>query len=82
MATAKGDPKREAEMEFLLQKVNELDTSGSLQQMIEQDEINKAKREASRQLDGRDWESFWAMEAEILAATIESGQLKEATQEK
>ena len=77
MATAKGDAKKEAEMEFLLSRVNELEASGSLKQMIRDDEIQKAKREASRQLDGRDWDSFWAMQGEILQATLESGQLSQ-----
>jgi len=75
MAKVGDDPKKQAEMDFLLKKVSEMEDSGSLKQMVQDDEIAKAKREAARQLDGSNWESFWEMQAQILEATLESGQL-------
>ena len=69
------DPAKKAEMEALIKMLPNLDDNSNLQQMIHDDEIAKAKKEAKRQLGGSDWESFWANQAEILENVLASGQL-------
>jgi hypothetical protein len=75
------DPAARAEMETLIKMLPKLDDdddkdgSSSLRQMIQDDEVRKAEHEGRRQVEGLDWESFWAMQADILETTIASGQL-------
>jgi hypothetical protein len=76
------DPSKRAEMETLIKMLPQMDYDDdndasvtSLRQMIHDDEMRKAQHEAQRQVEGQDWESFWAMQADILEATIASGQL-------
>lgn len=69
------DPTKKAEMETLIQMLPQLDDTSTLQQMIQDDTMAKAKRTARQQLDGTDWESFWAMQEQILEATLASGQI-------
>ena len=69
------DPDKRLEMERLIEMLPQMEDNSDLKEMIRQDELLKAKQQAKRQLDGQDWESFWAMQADILEATIASGQL-------
>ena len=75
MAAVGDDPAAKQEMERLIQMLGEMDDTSSLKQMIHDDELAKAKQQAQKQLDGMTWESFWASQAEILEATVASGQL-------
>ena len=80
------DPVQRAEMEDLLKKLLKLSNDeqfkaspggihSSIQQMIKDDEIAKAKQDAAKMLDGTSWKDFWSNEAAILDSTIASGQL-------
>ena len=85
MKAAGDDPTTRAEMADLLEKLSALDAEqlanspggahSSLQQMVQDDEIAKAKRNARRMLDGTTWEAFWENQEAILESTIASGQL-------
>uniref|UniRef100_A0A7S3P6Z9 Uncharacterized protein n=1 Tax=Amphora coffeiformis TaxID=265554 RepID=A0A7S3P6Z9_9STRA len=46
----------------------------NIRQLIQQDELLKAKHDAAQHIP-QDWDSFWSMQAEILEATLASGQL-------
>jgi len=84
-ASVGDDPQRLAEMEELLDKLSALDveqlenspggTHSSIQQMIQDDEVATAKRDARKMLDGTTWEFFWENQEAILESTIASGQL-------
>lgn len=76
MASVGDDPAAKAEMEALIQMLPNLDAETNLQQLIEEDEIAKAKREASRQFSQRTWEEVWADQEEILNEVLASGQLR------
>lgn len=80
------DPQKRAEMEDLLKKLPALDAEqlknspggnvhSSIQQMVHDDEIAKAKQDARKMLDGTTWEFFWENQEAILESTIASGQL-------
>lgn len=69
------DPVKRAEMEGLLKLLDKDNSDSNLKEMVYEDEIAKAKAEARRQLDGTDWKSFWAKQAEILETVLASGQL-------
>jgi hypothetical protein len=69
------DPAKQAEMEALIKMLPQLDDSSSLQRMIQDDEIHKAKESAKEQLKDDTWKSFWANQAEILESVLASGQL-------
>ena len=69
------DPSKRSEMEMLVKMLPQMQEGGGLPEMILEDEFRKAQHEARRQIEGQDWDSFWAVQAEILDATIASGQL-------
>ena len=80
------DPVQRAEMEDLLKKLLKLSNDeqlkaspggihSSIQQMIRDDEIAKAKQDAAKMLDGTSWEFFSDNHEAILDSTIASGQL-------
>lgn len=76
LESVKDDPKAKKEMEALVKMVQEMEDNGSnLQQLIEEDEINAAKKEASRQFQGQTWDELWANQEEILKEVLASGQL-------
>lgn len=80
MATVGDDEDKRREMETLIKMLPEMESndssSSSLKQMIRDDEIAKAKHQASEMLDGSDWGSFWGNQEEILEAVVASGQLR------
>jgi hypothetical protein len=79
------DPEKRAEMESLVSKLPALHeeqlrnspdgVASSLNQMVKDDELAKARADARRQLDGTSWEFFVENRAAILDATIAGGQL-------
>lgn len=75
MEAAGHDPAKRAEMETLIKMLPQMEDTGNLYELIQEDEFRKAQHEARKQIDGQDWDSFWAMQAAILDATIASGQL-------
>jgi hypothetical protein len=73
-----GDPTQTVEMERLMEVLSQVETeedTSSLQQLIQQDEFRKAQQNARQHLDGMDWDAFWSRQADILEATLASGQL-------
>ena len=85
MEAAGDDPQKRAEMEDLIKKLPALDAEqltnspagiqSNLEQMVQDDEVAKAKQDARKMLDGTTWEFFWENQAAILESTIASGQL-------
>mmetsp|Transcript_5237 Transcript_5237/g.7563 ORF Transcript_5237/g.7563 Transcript_5237/m.7563 type:complete len:176 (+) Transcript_5237:80-607(+) len=77
------DPEKRKEMELIISKLPAVEQeqlkknggSSSLNDMIQEDEFAKAKHEAKKQLNGIDWESFWAMQEEVLESVIAAGQV-------
>ena len=73
------DPVKRQEMETLLAMLpplmeNDKDAKPTnMRQLIQEDELQKAKHHAAAHV--QDWESFWALQDDILQATIASGQL-------
>lgn len=82
------DPKKHADMEYLIKQLPALDAEhlktspagmhSNLEQMVQDDEVAKAKKDARQILDGTTWEFFWVNQAAILENTIASGQLSPA----
>ena len=78
------DPKARAEMELIISKLPALDAeqvaggklASDLKQMVQDDQVAKARQNAKKQLDGTSWEFFLENEEAILEATIAGGQLR------
>ncbi len=78
------DPKARAEMELIISKLPALEAeqvadgklASSLKQMVQDDELAKARQNAKKQMGGVSWEYFLENEEAILEATIAGGQLR------
>mmetsp|Transcript_24206 Transcript_24206/g.26730 ORF Transcript_24206/g.26730 Transcript_24206/m.26730 type:complete len:180 (-) Transcript_24206:166-705(-) len=83
MDTIGDDPQKRKEMELIISKLPAVEQeqivkrgqAGNLNDMIQADEFAKAKHEAKKKLGGIEWESFWAMQEEVLESVIASGQV-------
>ena len=87
MSSSVKTKEQKKEMKYLLDKLSAMDAEqlqnsptgvqSSIKQLIHDDEIAKAKQNARQMLDdqGDSWKFFLDNEEQILAATIQSGQL-------
>jgi len=79
------DPIKRAEMELLISKLPALDAEqlrnspggihSSMEQMLRDDELAKARRDAQQMMGGVSWDFFVENQAMILEATIAGGQI-------
>ena len=77
------DPQKRAEMEALIAALPAMEAEqakrgtqqSNLKQMVQDDELAKAREDAREHLNGTPWSFFLENEAAILEATIASGQL-------
>mmetsp|Transcript_25494 Transcript_25494/g.40026 ORF Transcript_25494/g.40026 Transcript_25494/m.40026 type:complete len:182 (-) Transcript_25494:120-665(-) len=86
LETVGDDPKARAEMELIISKLPALEAeqvadgdgklASSLKQMVQDDELAKARQNAKKQMGGVSWKFFLENEEAILEATIAGGQLR------